>query len=828
MEKQKSRKRFCTMFLMLVMLLCPLFSGCSFSLSCFGALKLETPKITLHSSSKCLSWSAIASAKCYQVYCDDEYVEDVNTEKGLDSYVYDFSASITTTGDYEFYIIAVGNPSFNENSDKSNIVTYTCGEISSPPSAIYNTVINTANTSVSGISYVVNGTKVQFIPYKDDEWAVDSYEIYLYSNSTGLNLYPVKLDTPTGSGGYEINLLASEYSLKDEIYAVRMGVVVDNVHYVASDIQYVNPDKHYPYTNDIYIFDGYINDCYIESIEELRNLVYYNFIYKITAQNIKLAPAVADLISSYSSTSGTDMASRVQSAVADAFHYFFETRDEYMLSVATLESVTHQYCIKVNYESVDLLNSKGKAEPDIGLIPPAYVYEDIKWEPYYETCGKTMRDKDSKYALKSYNKFASDQHFLYTTVSTSEQLYWAVENKITPVCAKNSTAMSIYNTAKAVLNSIISDTMTDYEKALSIFDWINNNTSYDYYSLINGCYENAAGTITPAYYLEGVFSTGYAVCDGFSKAYSLLCNMEGIECIRIVGNAGVGSDLGGHAWNKVKVDIDPTDTIGAEYYLVDITWTELKGSSYFEKLALEGEEVTSHEYFLVSDEYVEETHYPFSKREKFAYYRATSSFDYYANNKYAFNGREYGLLTNSQDNQYDAKIENDEDLEVMFHYMLVNNLEAVEVLVTYDYISEVYSESNERDWYTALVERMRKEKFNEQYVFINTNGILNTKTGLIMVLENNLLIDADKEVGHLVEYLSHYKVYGEYDLYITETMLNKALTGTDALSRGQSLFVKDLSTHNINIAFTYLEMVTDSKGELQAHYTITISPKANN
>ena len=826
MTKQKIKFHLCTVFLALAMLLCPLMSGCSFSLSCLGALKLDTPEITLHSSSKCLSWSAISSAKCYQVYCNDEYVEDVNTEAGLDSYVYDFSSSVSATGDYEFYIIAKGNPTFNEDSDKSNTVVYTCGEIASPPSAIYDTIIQTANTGVSDISYVVNGTKVQFIPYDDNEWEVDGYELYMYSNSTGLKVYPISLDTPTSADGYEVNLLSSQYSLKDEIYAIRIGVVVGDEHYVASDIQYVNPDSHYPYTKDIYIFDGYINDCYIESIDELRNLVYYNFVYRITAQNIKLSPAVADLIASYSSSSGTDMASRVQAAVADAFDYFFETRDEYILSVATLESVTHQYCIKVGYNSVDLLNSKGKTEPDTGLIPPGYVYEDIDWEPYYNTCGYTMRNKDSKYALKAYDNFASDQHFLYTDVSTSEELYWAVENNITPVCKSGSTAMSIYKTAKSVLNSIISDNMTDYEKALCIFDWINDNTSYDYYSLVDGCYENAAGTITPAYYLEGVFNTGYAVCDGFSKAYSLLCNMEGIECVRIVGYAGT-SQLGGHAWNKVLIDIDPTDEIGAEYYLVDITWTELKGSTYFENFSMTGEEVTSHEYFLTTDEYVEDTHYPFSKREKFAYYQTASSFDYYANSKYVFNGRDYGLLTNSSTNVYDGKIESDEDLEVMFRYMLVNNLEAMEVLVTYDYISEVYNASNEGDWYDALVEKMRSKKFIEQYIFINTTGILNSKTGIILVLENNLLIDADNEVGHLVDYMSHYQVYGDYDLYITETMLNKALSGTDALSKAQSLFASALNTHNINIAFTYVDATTDSKGEVQAHYTIKITAKTN-
>ena len=90
-----------------------------------------------------------------------------------------------------------------------------------------------------------------------------------------------------------------------------------------------------------------------------------------------------------------------------------------------------------------------------------------------------------------------------------------------------------------------------------------------------------------------------------------------------------------------------------------------------------------------------------------------------------------------------------------------------------------------------------------------------------------MLIDADKEVGHLVEYMSHYRVYGEYDLYITQEMLNKAQSGTTALEKAQSLFAKALSTHNINIEFKYEGVTTASNNEVQAHYTITISAKTN-
>ncbi|MFR6641915.1 MAG: hypothetical protein ACLUSP_11920, partial [Christensenellales bacterium] len=46
-----------------------------------------------------------------------------------------------------------------------------------------------------------------------------------------------------------------------------------------------------------------------------------------------------------------------------------------------------------------------------------------------------------------------------------------------------------------------------------------------------------------AFYIEGVFAIGfYAVCDGKSKAFSLMCNILGVRCIRVVGEAGEGGN----------------------------------------------------------------------------------------------------------------------------------------------------------------------------------------------------------------------------------------------------------------------------------------------
>ena len=132
-------------------------------------------------------------------------------------------------------------------------------------------------------------------------------------------------------------------------------------------------------------------------------------------------------------------------------------------------------------------------------------------------------------------------------VETSQQLYYVVENKYKPILKKNSIAEKIYFTAKDILNSIIDDTMNEYQKAKQIYNYICSEISYDYITSGESTYnlnENLA------YVLEGVFLNQNAVCDGKSKAYSLLCNMENINNVRVTA---INDKYQGHAYNYLKI-----------------------------------------------------------------------------------------------------------------------------------------------------------------------------------------------------------------------------------------------------------------------------------
>lgn len=133
-------------------------------------------------------------------------------------------------------------------------------------------------------------------------------------------------------------------------------------------------------------------------------------------------------------------------------------------------------------------------------------------------------------------------------VETSQQLYYVIENHYKPCLKKDSIAEKIYKSAEKILNSIISDDMNEYQKAKQIYNYLCSEISYDYITSNESTYnlnENQA------YFLEGVFLNHNAVCDGKSKAYSLLCNMENIDNVRVTA---INDKYQGHAYNYIKID----------------------------------------------------------------------------------------------------------------------------------------------------------------------------------------------------------------------------------------------------------------------------------
>lgn len=260
---------------------------------------------------------------------------------------------------------------------------------------------------------------------------------------------------------------------------------------------------------------------------------------------------------------------------------------------------------------------------------------------------------ETKYRPDNY-KFPIDKLENTQYVSCTDALYFAAENNTCPVPIAGSAAKTVYERARYILRRIITDDMTDVQKAHAIYDWIMWQVTYD----TPATNINSGGEAYSAYYLEGVFGDGtlsidgvkyspYAVCDGMSKAYSLMCNIEGLPCVRIAGIAGSSlDDAGGHAWNKVNVD-------GA-WYIVDCTWGDYQTAVKL-GIGTDEYEVGSHEYFLLTDAEVLGDHFePYQSGESsIVYAPRTTTKRYSIYEEMTYNGVAIDCEVGASENQLD-------------------------------------------------------------------------------------------------------------------------------------------------------------------------------
>lgn len=152
---------------------------------------------------------------------------------------------------------------------------------------------------------------------------------------------------------------------------------------------------------------------------------------------------------------------------------------------------------------------------------------------------------------------------------------------------------TVWDKAKDVLSRINQDGDSDYDKIHHIYDWIAATVTYDKVAAAS----NSVSILCRTFYLEGVFIDNVAVCDGYAKAFELMCAIEGIEAIRVIGMAGSGNvtQYGGHAWNRVKLD--------GKWYFVDTTWAD-GSETYINHNYLLKKDPTTHlseeDYYAVS------------------------------------------------------------------------------------------------------------------------------------------------------------------------------------------------------------------------------------
>lgn len=377
-------------------------------------------------------------------------------------------------------------------------------------------------------------------------------------------------------------------------------------------------DEAWYYASHFHDYGGYAQNRYITSKEELKNLILFVLENKIAE------------ITFYAGYSTPETVKNDVSEVRDC------VEESGIIPGYSLETSGNEFTIKFRFFA-----------DEAGLIPtvnsPEFDAPDGFMDAVQNTYSKPHYDN-----VKKTRNFYIDSVKETMSVSTSNMLYKAVAWGYKPVFmgSQAENLKQIYDNAKDALSYIVSDEMSEYEKVHAIYDYIIYNVRYDH-DCANAEDAYVSGNLSLnekmkyyGYYLEGIFLDKFykkdmhAVCDGKSKAFVLMCGIEGITAVRISGEASSdGKNFGGHAWNKVLLDLNGTGD--KEWYFVDTTWGDVGDDS---------KEFLSHAYFLLSDDEVKNTHV---EKTGHGYPKAEGKFDYFAHKTYTSNGTEYNyVITN--------------------------------------------------------------------------------------------------------------------------------------------------------------------------------------
>lgn len=374
-------------------------------------------------------------------------------------------------------------------------------------------------------------------------------------------------------------------------------------------------DEAWYYASHFHDYGGYAQNRYITSKEELKNLIHFVLENKIAE------------IKFYAGYSTPETVKNDVSEVRDC------VEESGIIPGYSLETSGNEFTIKFRFFAdeaglIETVNSPEYDAPDGFMDAVQNTYS----KPHYDNVKKTRN-------------FYIDGVKETMSVSTSNMLYKAVAWGYKPVFmgSQAENLKQIYDNAKDALSYIVSDEMSEYEKVHAIYDYIIYNVRYDH-DCANAEDKYVSGNLSLnekmkyyGYYLEGIFLDKFykkdmhAVCDGKSKAFVLMCGIEGITAVRISGKASSdGKNFGGHAWNKVLLDLNGTGD--REWYFVDTTWGDVGDDS---------KEFLSHAYFLLSDDEVKNTHV---EKTGHGYPKAEGKFDYYAHETYTSSGTEYNYV----------------------------------------------------------------------------------------------------------------------------------------------------------------------------------------
>lgn len=239
----------------------------------------------------------------------------------------------------------------------------------------------------------------------------------------------------------------------------------------------------------------------------------------------------------------------------------------------------------------------------------------------YETASTDMSSWDEEQYNDFWNMIFSNIRFGKDALTFDyPELFWldSAQIKITLSNVKVSysfrTKMYTMKISEMKLQGAVKEEYTDVDTAMEFKQVVDDSVSAfeiqgdDRYQQVKYIHDYIAQTVSynadAAYChdVTGFFCEPYEiVCEGYSKAFKLLCDKADIPCIVVPGNINTANNTG-HMWNYVMMEDD-------EWYGLDCTWDDsatikytyfLKGSDSFG-----GKHIPDTEYYTTAFTYPE-------------------------------------------------------------------------------------------------------------------------------------------------------------------------------------------------------------------------------
>jgi len=603
------------------------------------------------------------------------HVEDEKENKiNIKSVPYDITSYIQDSGTYKIYITAV--------ADAENEYLYLSSAESGNP-----LVYIKDKPTLDVVSGFIVGQKIAGNDKIMASWNhVDNADKYYltvsYTNNYDISPKPKLIDEVYVTSEI-INL--AQFLSREGQYTIKIKAV-SNAEFESTS--FATFAYNYRMTVDAdfkrnkVVFNGNMYSHYITSYDQLTNLLHYYYLYNdinyfdegantdyklkfmldpsVTIDTLNIECELLNLGFTNETGEGITEVARMKKLAETAINsyperVYFATDKPFGEPTYFNDSTTSYYLF--NYET-------GLSKEKVAL--------EYSGRPLFENSYKTIatqlrRSQNYIYKLELKDKLE---------VSTTEQLFMAVQSGYAPnFVGDYNTAKTVYDNAKSVLNSICTDEMTDYDKVVAIYNWLISNVNYNYEFDSMMTVSNSLGSFTDASnttklgnttynYLESIFfdsNNRIAVSNGISKAFVLMCALEGIESVKVNGI----KDGKYYYWNKVYIDCSPDNEENIKaWYVVDV-------SGAYQSVSIQDGEnnetivynIGSYQYLFVSDAYLINK---LNVTEKYNLKNAVSKFDetteiksvynYYASTSYQYskrliisgeNGLEYVTYTGS-------------------------------------------------------------------------------------------------------------------------------------------------------------------------------------